>query len=82
MAKALNDFRVQIPESVDLVLEAEAIGMGEDKQTIARQVLEKWAKQRHRAFKVYARRLRANGLQLELDGLETEDDGASRSQRK
>ena len=76
MAKALNDFRVQLTDFVARALDAEARGTGEDKQSIARQVLEKWARQRHRAFKVYARALRADGLQMELDGIDTEDDGA------
>lgn len=78
MAKALNDFRVQIPDFVDRVLDAEARGLGEDKQAIARAVLEKWAQQRHRAFKVYAKALRADGMQMELDGIEMGDDGAGR----
>jgi hypothetical protein len=77
MAAALKDFRVQLPEFVDAILEAEAIGMDEDKQTVAREVLERWARRRHRAHKVYAKRLRANGMQLELDGVELEDDGRS-----
>jgi hypothetical protein len=78
MAKPTNDFRVQITDFVDRVLDAEARGLGEDKQGIARAVLEKWAQQRHRAFKVYAKALRADGLQMELDGLEPEEDGARR----
>lgn len=75
MAKATKELRIMLPESVDMVLEAEAVGAHEDKQSIAREVLEKWARARHRAFKVYAKRLKANGLQLELDGLDAEDDG-------
>lgn len=78
MAKPTNDFRVAITDFVDRVLDAEARGLGEDKQTIARHVLERWAQQRHRAFKVYAKALRADGLQMELDGIETEDDGGRR----
>lgn len=78
MGKPVNDFRVAITDFVDRVLDAEARGLGEDKQTIARQVLERWAQQRHRAFKVYAKALRADGLQMELDGIEPEDDGARR----
>jgi len=78
MAKATKELRIMLPEFVDLVLDAEAVGAHEDKQTIAREVLEKWARQRHRAFKVYAKRMKANGLQMELDGIDPEDDGASR----
>ncbi len=76
MSKATKDLRVLLPEAVDMLLEAEASGLGVDKQTIVRELLEKWAKQRHRAFKLYAKRLRANGLQMALDGLDTEEDGA------
>jgi hypothetical protein len=75
MALPLKDFRVQLPEFVDAILDAEAIGMHEDKQTIARMVLEEWARKRHRAHKVYAKRLRANGLQMELDGIDLEEAG-------
>lgn len=75
MSKATKDLRVLLPESIDLMLEAEAAGMGVDKQVIAREVLERWARQRHRAFKVYARRMKANGLQMEIDGLDAEEDG-------
>lgn len=78
MSKATKDLRVLLPESVDLILDAEAAGLGVDKQVIAREVLEKWARQRHRAFKVYAKRLAANGLQMELNGFDVEDDGAQR----
>lgn len=82
MAIPLKDFRLGLPEFVDAILDAEAIGMGEDKQTIARQVLEQWARRRHRAHKVYAKRLRANGMQMELDGIDPEDDGSDAKVRK
>lgn len=78
MAKAVIDFRIQLSEFIDRVLDAEARGSGDDKQAIARAVLEKWAQQRHRAFKVYAKALRADGLQMELDVDPLEDDGARR----
>lgn len=75
MAKALNDFRVQIPDFVDRLLDAEARGLGEDKQAIARAVLERWAQQRHKAFRLYAKALRADGMQMELDGIDAAEDG-------
>lgn len=78
MAKATKDLgRLLVGEFVDIALESESSGTGETKQEIARAVLEKWARQRHRAFKVYAKRLRANGLQMEIDGLDDEDNGAA-----
>lgn len=79
MSKLTKDLgRLMVSEFVNLMLDAEAEGEGTDKQDIAREVLEKWALKRHRAFKVYAKRLRANGLQMELDGIDAEDDGARR----
>ena len=79
MSKATKDLgRLMLPEFVDIALDSESSGTGESKQDIARAVLEKWARQRHRAFTVYAKRLRANGLQMELGGLDTEDDGDPR----
>lgn len=79
MAKATKDLgRLLVGEFVDIALESESSGTGETKQEIARQILEKWARGRHRAFKVYAKRLRANGLQMELDGLDEEEDGGPR----
>ena len=82
MAVPLRDLRLGLPEFVDAILDAEAVGMNEDKQTIARQVLEEWARRRHRAHKVYAKRLRANGFQMELDGLDAGDDGTDAKVRK
>jgi hypothetical protein len=79
MAKATRDLgRLMVSELVDIALDSESAGTGSTKQEIARAVLEKWARQRHLAFKVYARRLSANGLQMELDGIDTEDDGSRR----
>jgi hypothetical protein len=79
VSKATKDLgRFLLPEFVDIALESESVGTGESKQAIARAVLEKWARQRHLAFKVYAKRLRANGLQMELDGLDDEGDGDAR----
>lgn len=79
-SKATNDLgRLLVGEFVDIALESEATGTGATKQEVARAVLEAWARKRHVAFKVYARRLRANGLQMELDGL-IEDE--SRGDRK
>lgn len=75
MSKLTKDLgRLAVTEFVDLMLDAEAKGEGSNKQDVAREVLEKWARKRHRAFKVYARGLRANGLQMELDGTDAEDD--------
>lgn len=76
MAKAIVDFRLQLTEFVDRVLEAEARGLNVDKQTIARSVFEEWAQKRHKAYTVYARALRADGRQMELGVLDPEEDGA------
>lgn len=78
MSLPLKDFRLGITESIDIWLDAEAVAFGTDKAAVAREVLAEWAKRKAHAFKVAHRRLNANGLQPELTGLDTEDDGTSR----
>jgi hypothetical protein len=77
MAKATKDLRLVVPEYVHDVLDTEAAGTHDDIHAIARQVLERWARERHRVHKLYAKRLRSKGLQMELDGMDAEDDGAT-----
>lgn len=83
MSKATEDLgRLAVSRFVKRAIESEAAGSGDSEQEVVRQVLDRWARGRHRAFKVYARALRADGMQMELDGIEPEDDGASRSGRR
>lgn len=82
MSIPLKDFRCAIPESVDIWLDAVASSTGADKAAVARDVLKEWAKRKHREHTVAARRMAANGLQMEFGGVDTEDDGTSRSGRK
>lgn len=82
MSVPLKDFRTSINELTDVMLEAEAAAFGKDKQAIGREVLHEWAKRKFHAHKVVARRLAANGIQPELFGDDTEDDGTQRSARK
>lgn len=79
MSVPLKDFRCAIPESVDIWLDAVAASTGADKAAVARDVLKEWAKRKHREHTVAARRMAANGLQMELDGVDAADDGAQRS---
>lgn len=82
MSVPLKDFRVPIPEAVHLWLEAEADAFGLDMAAVARGVLKDWAKKKAHAYKVATKRMTANGMQPELFGDETEDDGNARSGRK
>lgn len=82
MSVPLKDFRLGITESIDIMLDAQALAFGKDKAAVARDVLAEWAKRKAHEHKVIARRLAANGMQPELFGDETADDGASRSARK
>jgi hypothetical protein len=75
MSTPLKDFRLPIPEHVHLWLEAEAQAFGMDMQQIAREVLKDWAKKKAHAYKVATKRMKANGLQMELVGDEEEDGG-------
>jgi hypothetical protein len=78
----LKDFRVGITESIAAALEARAEATGRDMQSVARDVLLEWARREHHAYTVYARRVIANGSQLELPGVEMEDDGTRRKGRR
>lgn len=82
MAIPLKDFRLGITETIDIMLDARALAFGKDKAAIAREVLAEWAKKEAHAYKVMQRRFAANGMQPELFGDETEDDGVSRSSGK
>jgi hypothetical protein len=82
VAIPLKDFRLGITEQIDAALDAQAAAFGRDKAAVAREVLAEWARMKHREHTVYGRRLRANGLQMDLDGLDTEDDGVGRRVNK
>ena len=75
MALPLKDFRLGITETIDIMLDAEATAFGTDKSAVAREVLKEWAKKKAHAYKVMQRRFNANGLQPDLFGDDTEDDG-------
>ena len=77
MSLPLKDLRTSIDESTDLWLEIEAQASGADKAAIARQVMREWAKRKAHAHKVAAKKLAAHGLQPELFGDDSEDDGMS-----
>lgn len=81
MTAPLKDFRTALSEPTLAALEAEAAAFATDMQTISRQVLNEWAARRDHAYRVYARRVLANGMQTELPGLETGDDGRTRRRR-
>jgi hypothetical protein len=72
MSTPLKDFRLPIPETVHMWLEAEAQAFGTDMQQVAREVLKDWARRKAHAYKVATKRMKANGLQMELVG--EEDD--------
>jgi hypothetical protein len=78
MSTPLKDFRLGISETIDIMLDAEAVAFGKDKAAIAREVLADWAKKKAHAYKVMQRRFTANGMQPELFGDEMEDDGVGR----
>lgn len=82
MSIPLKDFRVPIPESVHMWLDAEATAFGTDMQVVARNILKDWAKRKAHAYKVATKRMSANGLQMELVGDDEEDDGSKGSGRK
>jgi hypothetical protein len=63
----LKDFRLGIPESVDVWLESEAQAFDTDKAHVAREVLMEWARKKAHAHKVASRLMASKGMQTELD---------------
>lgn len=57
-------------------LEVEASVQRKDKAAISREVLRAWAKQKAHAYKLATKKLQAHGIQPELFGDDTEEDGA------
>lgn len=75
MSTPLKDLRLGVAELTDLALATTAKAFGSDKQTVARDVLDEWARKKHLEHTLYARGLVANGLQTELPGFSTGDNG-------
>lgn len=82
MALPLKDFRLGISDRIEAALKSEGAAFDKDMQTVAREILQDWADRKHRAHIMYAKFALANGMQTELPGLETADDGRSGSRRK
>lgn len=80
MSIPLKDHRTSIDEATDMWLEVEASVMRKDKSAISREVLRAWAKDKAHAYKLATKKLQAHGVQPELFGDDTEDDGTSRSE--
>jgi hypothetical protein len=81
--KAVKDLgRVLVSELTDLALDVESRARKRDKQEILREVMEAWARERHAAYRVFARRVAAKGLQLELGVDDVEDDGPDSGRRR
>lgn len=78
MATPLKDFRLGITEQIDAALDAQAAAFGKDKAAVARDILADWARLKHREHTLYGRRLASNGMQLDLAGIDTDDDGGRR----
>ncbi len=82
MSIPLKDFRLGITEAIDIWLDAVAAANSTDKAAVARDVLQEWAARKAHEHRFAQRRMQANGLQPELPGLDTEDDGMSRKGRR
>ena len=80
MSLPLKDHRTSIDESTDMWLDVEASVQRKDKSAISREVLRAWAKEKAHAYKLATKRLQANGIQPELFGDDTEDDGTPRNE--
>jgi hypothetical protein len=78
VAVPLKDFRMGITEQIDAALDAQAAAFGKDKAQVAREILGEWARLKHREHTLYGRRLASNGMQLDLAGIDADDDGGRR----
>jgi hypothetical protein len=67
MSLPLKDFRLGIPEFVDVWLEADAQAFDTDKAAVAREVLMEWARKKAHAHKVASKLMASKGMQAELD---------------
>jgi hypothetical protein len=83
VSKAVKDLgRVLVTELTDMALDVESKARKRDKQEIVREVLEVWARERHKAYRVFARRAAAKGMQLDLAVDDMEDEGLDSKVRK
>lgn len=82
MSTPLKDFRMAIPESIDIWLDAVAAANKIDKAQVAREVLQEWADRKAHEHNVYARRMKAHGLQSDFIWDETEDNGRERKRAR
>lgn len=83
MSKITEDLgRLGCTRFTKRVIEAEKAATGETEQEIVRRVLDVWARRWHAGHTVYARALKADGAQMELDGFETESDGRPSGSRR
>jgi len=69
MSQELRDFRGKITVEADIALESMAQAFRRDKSDIAREVLHNWALRKIMEANVMARRLRAEGITGEDQGI-------------
>lgn len=82
MSLPLKDFRLGITEEIAAALEADAAAFDRTMESVAREILQQWAERKAHAYRVYARRVIANGAQAELPGIEPSDAGFTRKGRR
>lgn len=81
MSIPLKDFRLAISEPIHAALEARAAAEDVDMGVIARRVLQQWADREAHAYRVFARRVIANGSQSELPGFGLDEPGVGDSRK-
>lgn len=81
--KAVKDLgRVLVSEFAESAIDIESKARRRDKQDIVREILNAWAVERHAAYRLAAKRARSNGMQMELDVDDMEDDAVNPKGRK
>lgn len=69
MSSELRDFRGKITVEADIALESMAQAFKRDKSDIAREVLHNWALRKIMEANVMARRMRAEGISGDVEGV-------------
>lgn len=78
MALPQKELRFGVPDIVHIYLDAAAGANKLDKNDLCREIMEEWAGRKAHEHKLAQRALRANGVQPDLPGFESDDSGLAR----
>lgn len=82
MSIELRDIRAKVGIETDIALEVECLTTGKDKSELVRDILQAWADHRIHAAHLLTRRLKAEGIGGELQGVAGHCSGTSGNRRE